>query len=86
MCRHGVLLDVAEVFIKIDREESYALIYSVEDDENSREIATIALKNSIIWSVPFEKRQPLFLKKAGGIMPDWCFWNVSCFRTRAVDM
>lgn len=34
----AVLLDVAEVYIKIDRGKVMALIYIVEDDENIRRL------------------------------------------------
>lgn len=42
-----------------------ALIYIVEDDENIREIETIALKNSNYMVCAFEKATT-FYKKTGG--------------------
>lgn len=41
-----------------------ALIYIVEDDENIREIETIALKTAITWSAHL-KRQLHFIKTGG---------------------
>lgn len=58
-----------------------ALIYIVEDDENIREIETIALKNSNYMVCAFEKATT-FYKKLEDIMPIWCFWML-CFRMRA---
>ena len=46
-----------------------ALIYIVEDDENIREIETIALKNSNYMVCAFEKATT-FYKKLEDIMPD----------------
>ena len=46
-----------------------ALIYIVEDDENIREIETIALKNSNYMVCAFEKAKD-FYKKLEDIMPD----------------
>ena len=43
-----------------------ALIYIVEDDENIREIETIALKNSNYMVCAFEKATTFLIKKSGG--------------------
>lgn len=58
-----------------------ALIYIVEDDENIREIETIALKNSNYMVCAFEKATT-FYKKLEDIMPDLVLWML-CFRMRA---
>lgn len=57
-----------------------ALIYIVEDDENIREIETIALKTAIIWSAHL-KRQLHFIKNWRILCRIWCFWML-CFRMR----
>ena len=53
-----------------------ALIYIVEDDENIREIETIALKNSNYMVCAFEKATT-FYKKLEDIMPDLVLLDVS---------
>ena len=56
-----------------------ALIYIVEDDENIREIETIALKNSNYMVCAFEKAKDLY-KKIDEIMPDLVLlvlWRIS---------
>ena len=52
-----------------------ALIYIVEDDENIREIETIALKNSNYMVCAFEKATT-FYKKLEDIMPDLVLLDV----------
>ena len=52
-----------------------ALIYIVEDDENIREIETIALKNSNYMVCAFEKAKD-FYKKLEDIMPDLVLLDV----------
>lgn len=52
-----------------------ALIYIVEDDENIREIETIALKNSNYMVCAFEKAQT-FYKKLEDIVPDLVLLDV----------
>ena len=52
-----------------------ALIYIVEDDENIREIETIALKNSNYMVCAFEKAKDLY-KKIDEIMPDLVLLDV----------
>ena len=52
-----------------------ALIYIVEDDENIREIETIALKNSNYMVCAFEKATT-FYKKLEDIMPDLVILDV----------
>ena len=52
-----------------------ALIYIVEDDENIREIETIALKNSNYMVCGFEKAKD-FYKKLDEIMPDLVLLDV----------
>lgn len=52
-----------------------ALIYIVEDDENIREIETIALKNSNYMVCAFEKGNH-FYKKLEDIMPDLVLLDV----------
>ena len=52
-----------------------ALIYIVEDDENIREIETIALKNSNYMVCAFEKAIDLY-KKIDEIMPDLVLLDV----------
>ena len=52
-----------------------ALIYIVEDDENIREIETIALKNSNYMVCAFEKAKDLY-KKRDEIMPDLVLLDV----------
>ena len=54
-----------------------ALIYIVEDDENIREIETIALKNSNYMVCAFEKATT-FYKKLEDIMPDLVILCVNC--------
>ena len=49
-----------------------ALIYIVEDDENIREIETIALKNSNYMCVLL-KRQRIFIKNWRILCRIWCF-------------
>lgn len=57
-----------------------ALIYIVEDDENIREIETIALKNSNYMVCAFEKATT-FYKNWRILCRIWCFWML-CFRMR----
>lgn len=52
-----------------------ALIYIVEDDENIREIETIALKNSNYMVCAFEKAKDFF-KKMDDIVPDLVLLDV----------
>ena len=52
-----------------------ALIYIVEDDENIREIETIALKNSNYMVCAFEKAKD-FYRKLEDIMPDLVLLDV----------
>lgn len=52
-----------------------ALIYIVEDDENIREIETIALKNSNYMVCAFEKAKD-FYRKLNDIMPDMVLLDV----------
>ena len=52
-----------------------ALVYIVEDDENIREIETIALKNSNYMVCAFEKAKD-FYKKLDDIMPDLVLLDV----------
>ena len=52
-----------------------ALIYIVEDDENIREIETIALKNSNYMVCGFEKAKD-FYKKFDEIVPDLVLLDV----------
>mgnify|MGYP002513382796 CR=1 FL=1 len=52
-----------------------ALIYIVEDDENIREIETIALKNSNYFVSAFEKAKD-FYKKVEEIVPDLVILDV----------
>ena len=57
-----------------------ALIYIVEDDENIREIETIALKNSNYMVCAFEKATT-FYKKLEDIMPDLVLLDVCLLYT-----